>query len=80
MRFREGGRLDTSGVSDRRGMGGGRGLAVGGGGLRVAGAMASMARFEGEPHLDLVPARQEVHGSVEVRFTMSEPDQEVFRG
>ena len=23
MRFREGGRLDTSGVSDRRGMGGG---------------------------------------------------------
>jgi uncharacterized protein YggE len=51
-----------------------------GGGGRVAGAMASMARFEGEPHLDLVPARQEVHGSVEVRFTMSEPDQEVFRG
>jgi hypothetical protein len=51
-----------------------------GGGLRVAGAMASMARFEGEPHLDLVPARQEVHGSVEVRFAMSEPDQEVFRG
>src|SRR3954468_9515128 len=47
---------------------------LGGGGLRVAGAMASMARFEGEPHLDLVPARQEVHGSVEVRFTMSDPD------
>ena len=53
---------------------------VGAGGLRVAGAMASMARFEGEPHLDLVPARQEVHGAVEVRFTMSQPDQEVFRG
>jgi hypothetical protein len=53
---------------------------LGGGGPRVAGAMASMARFEGEPHLDLVPARQEVHGSVEVRFAMSEPDQEVFRG
>jgi uncharacterized protein YggE len=53
---------------------------VGGGGVRVAGAMASMARFEGEPHLDLVPARQEVHGAVEVRFTISEPDQEVFRG
>jgi uncharacterized protein len=53
---------------------------AGAGALRVAGAMASMARFEGEPHLDLVPARQEVHGSVEVRFTMSEPDQEVFRG
>jgi hypothetical protein len=39
-----------------------------------------MARFEGEPHLDLAPARQEVHGAVEVRFAMSEPDQEVFRG
>jgi uncharacterized protein YggE len=51
-----------------------------GGGARVAGAMAPMARFEGVPHLDLVPARQEVHGAVEVRFTMSEPDQEVFRG
>jgi uncharacterized protein YggE len=53
---------------------------LGAGGLRVAGAMASMARFEGEPHLDLVPARLEVHGAVELRFTMSEPDQEVFRG
>jgi uncharacterized protein YggE len=53
---------------------------LGGGGIRVAGAMASMARFESEPHLDLVPARQEVHGAVEVRYTMSEPDQEVFRG
>jgi uncharacterized protein YggE len=52
---------------------------LGGGGLRVAGVMAPMARFESEPQLDLVPARQEVHGSVEVRFTMSEPDQEVFR-
>ena len=52
---------------------------LGGGGFRVAGAMDSMARFEGEPHLDLVPARQKVHGAVEVRFTMSEPDQEVFR-
>jgi uncharacterized protein YggE len=53
---------------------------LGGGGIRLAGAMASVARFESEPHLDLVPARQEVHGAVEVRFTMSEPDQEVFRG
>jgi uncharacterized protein YggE len=51
-----------------------------GGAFRVAGAVASMARFEGEPHLDLAPARQEVHGAVEVRFAMSEPDQEVFRG
>jgi uncharacterized protein YggE len=53
---------------------------VGGGGLRVAGGMTAMARFEGEPHLDLVPARQEVHGAVEVRFTMTEPEQEIFRG
>jgi uncharacterized protein YggE len=53
---------------------------LGGGGIRLAGATASMARFESEPHLDLVPARQEVHGAVEVRYTMSEPDQEVFRG
>jgi uncharacterized protein len=37
MRFREGARLDTSGVSDRRGMGGGRGIAVGGGGLGLVG-------------------------------------------
>jgi uncharacterized protein len=47
---------------------------LGGGGFQVAGAMPAMARFESEPHLDLVPARQEVHGAVEVRFTMSEPD------
>src|SRR3954468_20419356 len=40
-----------------------------GGGLRVAAAMASMARFEdSELHLDLTPPRQEVHGAVEVRF------------
>jgi uncharacterized protein YggE len=51
-----------------------------GGGSRVAGVMASMARFEGAPQLDLTPARQEVHGVVEVRFSMSQPDQEVFRG
>ncbi len=57
-----------------------RDTGVSGGGFQVAGAMARMARFEGEPQLDLVPARQEVHGGVEVRFTMSEPDQEVFRG
>ena len=39
MRFREGGRLDTSSIQDRRGSGGGggRGLAVGGGGLGVVG-------------------------------------------
>ena len=50
-----------------------------GGSVRVAGAMASMARFEGAPQLDLTPARQEVHGVVEVRFAMSAPDQEAFR-
>src|SRR5215218_11047231 len=41
MRYREGGRLDTSSVQDRRGrgggLGGGRGLAVGGGGLGLVG-------------------------------------------
>jgi uncharacterized protein len=51
------------------------------GGARVAASMAAMARFESsEPHLDLTPARQEVHGAVEVRFAMSPPDQEVIRG
>jgi uncharacterized protein len=41
MRYREGGRLDTSSVQDRRGrgggLGGGKGLAVGGGGLGLVG-------------------------------------------
>ncbi len=42
MRYREGARLDTSGVSDRRGrggLGGGRGIAVGGGGLGIVGLL-----------------------------------------
>ncbi|SFK96210.1 KPN_02809 family neutral zinc metallopeptidase [Geodermatophilus ruber] len=41
MRYREGADLDTSGVQDRRGGGvrGGRGLAVGGGGLGVVGVV-----------------------------------------
>ncbi len=48
--------------------------------VRVAGAVPLMATFEsGAPALDLAPAPQEVHGSVEVRFTMSAPDPEVFR-
>ena len=48
--------------------------------LRVAGAVPLMAAFESSaPALDLAPAPQEVHGSVEVRFTMSAPDPEVFR-
>lgn len=53
---------------------------LGGGGLRVAAAMAPVGRFEdSELTLDLTPPRQEVHGVVEVRFAMSEPDEEVFR-
>jgi uncharacterized protein len=49
------------------------------GGFQVAGAMSSMARFESSDiQLDLTPARQEVHGAVEVRFAMSDPDPEVF--
>ena len=42
MRFRPGARLDTGQVQDRRGMGGGRGLAVGGGG---AGALIVVLLF-----------------------------------
>jgi uncharacterized protein YggE len=42
------------------------------------GALRAMAFASPAPHLDLQPAPQEVHGSVEVTFTMSEPDQEVF--
>lgn len=54
-------------------------VGLSGGGPRVAGAMASMARFESsEPRLDLSPARQEVHGAVEVRFAMSEPDSRLW--
>jgi uncharacterized protein YggE len=51
-----------------------------GGGTRFAMPMAAVARFESaQPAFDLAPARQEVHGVVEVRFAMSEPEQEVFR-
>jgi uncharacterized protein YggE len=51
------------------------------GGPRVARASLAMGRFESsELTFDLTPGRQEVHGSVEARFTMSAPDQEVFRG
>ena len=51
-----------------------------GAGSPVAGPVAAMARFESSgPALDLTPAPQEVHGSVEVRFTTSVPDPEVFR-
>jgi uncharacterized protein YggE len=55
-------------------------IGLSGGSFRVAAAMDSMAPFEStDIHLDLTPARQQVHGAVAVRFTMSEPDQEVFR-
>lgn len=48
-------------------------------GARVAGAMAAVARFEAsELRLDLTPARQDVHGAVEVRFAMTEPDAAVW--
>ena len=57
-----------------------RDAGLSGGGFRVAEAMSAVGTFGGsELRLELTPARQEVHGSVEVRFTMSAPDQEVFR-
>ena len=57
-----------------------RDAGLSGGGFRVAEALSAMGTFGGgELNLELTPARQEVHGSVEVRFTMSAPDQEVFR-
>ena len=57
-----------------------RDAGLSGGGLRVAVESAAMAPFgASDVPLDLTPARQEVHGAVEVRFAMSEPDQEVFR-
>src|SRR3712207_6963630 len=45
MRYSEGADLDPSGVQDRRGggFGVGRGLAVGGGGLRLTGVLAPAA-------------------------------------
>jgi uncharacterized protein len=56
VRYREGGRLDTSSVQDRRGRGGGglrggRGLAVGGGGLGLVGivVLVLLQQFLGGP-------------------------------
>jgi uncharacterized protein YggE len=58
-----------------------RDAGVSAGTFRVAEAMSSMAPFgASDVHLDLTPPRQQVHGTVEVRFAMSAPDQEVFRG
>jgi uncharacterized protein len=48
--------------------------------LRVAGGTAALSFEAGDLALDLTPMRSEVHGAVEVRFAMSEPEQEVFRG
>jgi uncharacterized protein len=46
---------------------------------RVARAAGAMARFEASDlTLDLTPGQQEVHGSVEVRFTITPPDLEDF--
>jgi uncharacterized protein len=47
---------------------------------RGAGPMpVAFARAVSVPTLDLQPALQEVRGAVEVTFSMSEPDQEVFQ-
>ena len=43
------------------------------------GAVRAMAFASGAAQLELQPAPQEVRGAVEVTFTMSEPDQEVFQ-
>ncbi|HUR14953.1 MAG TPA: neutral zinc metallopeptidase [Mycobacteriales bacterium] len=42
MDFSRGARLDPSQVSDRRGMGGGRGVALGGGGLGIVGLLVAL--------------------------------------
>ena len=52
----------------------------GGGVHRLASAAPEMAPFgNDELRLDLAPARQEVHGAVELRFAMSRPDPEALR-
>jgi len=51
-----------------------------GSGVRVAAGMAALSFEAGDLALDVTPMRSEVRGAVEVRFAMSEPEQEVFRG
>jgi uncharacterized protein YggE len=51
-----------------------------GSGLRVTGSVAALSFEAGDLTLDVTPMRCDVHGAVEVRFAMSEPEQEVFRG
>jgi uncharacterized protein len=53
-----------------------RDAGTGGGGGRVARASLAAAA----PQLELQPGPAEVHGSVEMTFTMSPPDQEVYAG
>ena len=53
---------------------------IAGSGVRVAGGMAAMSFEAGDLALDVTPMRSEVRGAVEIRFAMSEPEQEVFRG
>jgi uncharacterized protein YggE len=51
-------------------------------GMEMVGAatrIGSIGDDGGGPGLDLTPARQDVHGAVEVRFAISPPDPEVFR-
>jgi uncharacterized protein YggE len=52
---------------------------IAGSGLRVAAGSAALSFEAGDLALDLTPMRCEVRGAVEVRFAMSEPEQEVFR-
>ena len=57
-----------------------RDVGLSGGTFEVAVPMGAVGASGGsELTLDLTPARQEVHGAVEVRFAMSAPDLEVFR-
>jgi uncharacterized protein YggE len=53
---------------------------IAGSGVRVAGGMAALSFEAADLALDVTPMRSEVRGAVEVRFAMSEPEQEVFRG
>ena len=51
---------------------------IAGSSLRVAAGAAALSFEAGDLSLDLTPMRSEVRGAVEVRFAMSEPQQEVF--
>lgn len=53
---------------------------IAGSALRVAAGAAALPFEAGDLSLDVTPMRLEVRGAVEVRFAMSEPPHEVFRG